>query len=96
MSSLFFLPRKLTKGINSQKSGACSAKTGESAPGITLLDVTRSGAVTSSNGAPLPEYDDQDSISLLSLSLSDFALWLDAEPRQQQGYGPTQGPDTSC
>lgn len=99
MSSLSFLPRKLTKGINAQKSGACGAKTGrsgESASGITLLDVTRGGPATSSNGTTLPEYDDQDSINLLSLSLSDFALWLDGELRQKLGYGPAQGPDTSC
>jgi len=95
MSSLSFLPRKLTKGINAQKSSTCGAKTGqsgESASGITLLDVTRNGPATSSNGTTLPEYDDQDSINLLSLSLSDFALWLGVELRQQLECGP----DTSC
>jgi len=99
MSSLSFLPRKLTKGINAQKSSTCGAKTGksgESASGITLLDVTRNGPATSSNGTTLPEYDDQDSINLLSLSLSDFALWLDVELRQQLGYGPDAGCQSNC
>ena len=99
MSSLSFLPRKLTKGINAQKSSTCGAKTGksgESASGITLLDVTCNGPATSSNGTTLPECDDQDSINLLSLSLSDFALWLDVELRQQLGYGPDTGCQSNC
>ena len=99
MSSLSFLPRKLTKGINAQKSSTCGAKTGksgESASGITLLDVTCNGPATSSNGTTLPEYDDQDSINLLSLSLSDFALWLDVELRQKLGYGPDTGCQSNC
>lgn len=104
MSSLSFLPRKLTKGVNAQKSSARSTQTiqtdtpGESVSIIhsAASGVTPNDPASSSSGTVLLEFDDQDYTNLLSLSLSDFMLWLDVELRRKLGHDPTQGSDTSC
>ncbi|KAF5363333.1 hypothetical protein D9756_000073 [Leucocoprinus leucothites] len=97
MSSLSFVPRKLTKSTNAQKPRPCNTAAGASAPSASAITSTSTSAVTSIGPTATDEapakYEDLDYANLIALSLSDFNLWLNSDLRQKIGYGSTQGPE---
>ncbi|KAJ3562827.1 hypothetical protein NP233_g9333 [Leucocoprinus birnbaumii] len=97
MSSLSFLPRKLTKGANASRIRPLTTGTDRPAVSTPSLATPSTSAVTlvgpvTSDDVQV-KHDDQDYASLIALALSDFTLWLDAELRQRLGPGSTSGPD---
>jgi len=94
MSSLSFIPRNLAKSRNVRKQQEPSDKTvilqhltGSLASASPLV-ATQSPAATQHKA---PKYDDIDYANLISLSLSDYALWLDSDLRQKLRAGAQPG-----
>ncbi|KXN81845.1 hypothetical protein AN958_03614 [Leucoagaricus sp. SymC.cos] len=94
MSSLSFVPRKVTKGSNAQKPKPQSviAETSKSSVASANSSSTLVTASTPSGASEeSSKYDEQDYANLIALSLSDYALWVDADIRQKLGSGVQPG-----
>ncbi|KAF9443826.1 hypothetical protein P691DRAFT_737329 [Macrolepiota fuliginosa MF-IS2] len=84
MSSLSFVPRKLAKNSNAKPQTSTPKATSYQPPGSPATTPAIHKPPTAIHDLP-SKYDDKDCANLVALSLSDYALWIDADLRQKLG-----------
>jgi hypothetical protein len=84
MSSLAFIPRNLTTPARPKNTEPVARAGNRDHP--SSRNVSVSPAASAPDDAPT-KYNDQDYANLAALSLSDYALWINADLRKQLEIG---------
>lgn len=94
-SSLSFVPRKLAKGLNATKPQTSNGTAYRSSQALSSSMSPATPKPSDVTPDPPSKYDDEDCANLVALSLSDYALWIDADLRQNLGVGAQPDPKSS-